>query len=234
MNKEELIKSIKILYDNKLINEWLYQTIIERISDEEIDLTSKQQIETKPIESVEQFQPNTKVEPQKISITLSNTNDTLEQEENFDDITNKLNSFSSIQVTEKTPQQIKNMLINFTKQIYAIFLSGDLPKYFTLPSKIKIENEKITINIEKRDTRDEKIVNRFTNMTISELKKEFNDIKNKRLKINKNDRTQWHNLTIKTKELSEIARLLAHKLFNEKDYWLKQKNIFDLELKKYK
>jgi len=232
MNKKELIETIKILYDNKLINEWLYQMLNERINDEDIEFTPIKQLEDKPIENKTNVQ--VVLEQPKPTNVVSAPIDTVEQEENFDEISNKLNNFSSIQVTEKSPQQIKNMLINFTKQIYSLFLSGDLPKYFTLPSKIKIEDGKITISIAKRDTRDEKIVNRFTNMTISELKKEFNDIKNKRFKINKNDRTQWHNLTIKTKELSEIARLLAHKLINEKDYWLKQKNIFDLELKKYK
>jgi len=230
MNKEELIKTIKVLYDNKLINDWIYQMLIERVSDEEIELVSKPQEVAQQVTVVE----TPKVEVQKPSVVSSTSIETSEQEENFDDITNQLNNFSSIVAEAKTPQQIKNMLISFTKQIYSLFLSGDLPKYFTLPSKIKIDEDKITINIAKRDTRDEKIVNRFTNMTIVELKKEFNDIKNKRFKINKNDRTQWHNLTIKTKELSEICRLLAHKLINEKDYWLKQKSFFDLELKKYR
>jgi len=232
MNKEELIKTIKILYDNKLINEWLYQMLNERIDDEEIDFTPVKQLEKEPTKNEANIQ--VVIEQPKPTNVASVSTDIVEQEENFDEISNKLNNFSSIQISDKSPQQIKNMLINFTKQIYSLFLSGDLPKYFTLPSKIKIEDGKITINIAKRDTRDEKIVNRFTNMTIIELKKEFNDIKNKRFKINKNDRTQWHNLTIKTKELSEIARLLAHKLINEKDYWLKQKNIFDSELQKYK
>jgi len=227
MKNDEIIKLISSLHDKKIINDWIFQQIIDRVSDEDIDLTPKnvtiQNIKEKDITPIIENENENNLTPE-ISI---------EQEENFGDIEKTLNAINENEIKVISDQEKKNMLIKFTKQIYSLFLNSDLPKYYNLSSKISIENDKVTVPISKRDSRDEKVVSKFSNMSISDLKKNFHEIKTKRMKVNLNDRGQIANWLIKTKELIEICRLLSIKSIQEKESWLKTKKNLELESKKY-
>jgi len=148
----------------------------------------------------------------------------------MDNVQNLLNSIkkSTNNVPKQiTPQDKQQLLEGLRDRIFGFIKASDIPKYFRLLKIDLNQNDKnIKIDFKELDTRDIKLVSRFDNYTVPQLENEYNELTKKISKINRNDPKQRNDLFIKSKEISEICRLLAKKDPKNKQWWINnEKNI---------
>jgi len=255
MTKEQILEALEFLHEHKMINDWIFGTCLDKI--EKLTFEEKKDfVEVrKQIEAVSNNQigvglgqkiKNSEIEKEHKEVLLKAiTNGNIQahnSEKKVDDNIDESKLQEAIKKLEEVNGEVKplndfeknQLLYSLRNKIYGIIQNSDIPKYFHLKNfKLDTKTSQPILDIEfsKKEDRDINLINKYSSLSIAELKDNYSSLRVKWQKSNPNDKLQRNNYIMKTKELVEITRILSIKDPANKDNWVKERNTFENSLK---